>query len=978
MAFSFSTWFKGKPAPGDDNSPADDEPAAAATSPGAAPVLKLPTAGTPSVRQTQPVSRAAIRSAVPNAMQPVNLRGPEQPRPPAPLGVRPLTAAPATPAAPAPVKVSPVMPTARKIAFGGPGAPASPGQVFSSMPAGSLPAGPEPSAPPMQVPEFTVALTVGDFIDRLPPGLLAASAPDRSQTVEFASSEFYSDLSKGRACVPASVIYEKCPAIFARPVSETEDAEVALPLQKVVEQMSAALQTRLDQVNEETGAEIETPFLHVANEDNARLPKANGTTVGALPGGETRPAAQGGELPASVTRSGMQRTGIISAISPVKAPAEATSPLAASPAASTAAISPGKRPPSTVRASVAGGKIRLSGPSNPAPGMVAAANQPGVSAAGLPPAPAPAVAPPASSPSHQVAKKTARIQIPPISLRAAGTPPAAGPRPPVAFAPPAASPDPAQQPSFRTEPPMPNFRSAPPAGDTAASTFRTSPPPPSTKRVPASFAPAVRPSFPPPAFPAAPPDESTPSTAPATAPGSETTPADDRKIQISLTAILRGLPSSSLTVSPSSIPDSEKVSLPFSLIENQLSKGRVVLPKAVFIEALPEAHRGVLADDADLQEIPVPLQEVFQNLPANALTIRADQVIEEATHTYPTPFSQKADEDAQRLGMVAPVQPASSAVEPEVAAEAPAEESLATQDKAAQGIQIPEDAVAPTAAKLIDTEDVSTAKPTELAVDAAHEEVTVDAPTETSPAELPALPAAAFTDQTETGAETSRDGLASNGSAGDAIPLPALPAVPVEEEPVPAPEEAPLEPAASAGPVPPAPEPAFSTDAISSAGLPPAVSTEKRATQAPDTILQTLFMTEDDLDAKAIVKHINQLPGIDGCAIMFGDGLPLAGNFPDGNEKAGFSAMTPPFFKRTLTFADSLNLGGLEALTLYTANGLLSFFMHGDICVSVRHTGRGFLPGVREKLDTVTRELARIYSTEKPVPADAAQGGHPI
>ena len=133
-----------------------------------------------------------------------------------------------------------------------------------------------------------------------------------------------------------------------------------------------------------------------------------------------------------------------------------------------------------------------------------------------------------------------------------------------------------------------------------------------------------------------------------------------------------------------------------------------------------------------------------------------------------------------------------------------------------------------------------------------------------------------------------------------------------------------------------------------------------------DTVLQTLFMTEDEMDAKTIVRHVSQLPGVNGCAIMFGDGLPLAGNFPDGNEKAGFSAMAPPFFKRTLNFTDELKLGGLEAFTLYTDHGLLSFFMHGDICLSVRHAGRGFLPGVREKLDIVTRELAGMYSTEKP------------
>jgi hypothetical protein len=95
---------------------------------------------------------------------------------------------------------------------------------------------------------------------------------------------------------------------------------------------------------------------------------------------------------------------------------------------------------------------------------------------------------------------------------------------------------------------------------------------------------------------------------------------------------------------------------------------------------------------------------------------------------------------------------------------------------------------------------------------------------------------------------------------------------------------------------------------------------------------------------------------------MFGDGLRLAGNFPENGQAEGFSAMSPPFYKRTANFASELKLGELQAFTIYTSSGLLSFFMHNDICLSVRHAGRGFLPGVREKLETVTRELAQMYS----------------
>ena len=74
-------------------------------------------------------------------------------------------------------------------------------------------------------------------------------------------------------------------------MSETEDAEVPLPLAKLVEQLIPALQTRADQVAEENVGEIETPFLQVAMEDGARLPTAAGTSAGAIRPPTPLPAA---------------------------------------------------------------------------------------------------------------------------------------------------------------------------------------------------------------------------------------------------------------------------------------------------------------------------------------------------------------------------------------------------------------------------------------------------------------------------------------------------------------------------------------------------------------------------------------------------------------------------------------------------------------------------------------------------------------
>ncbi len=126
--------------------------------------------------------------------------------------------------------------------------------------------------------------------------------------------------------------------------------------------------------------------------------------------------------------------------------------------------------------------------------------------------------------------------------------------------------------------------------------------------------------------------------------------------------------------------------------------------------------------------------------------------------------------------------------------------------------------------------------------------------------------------------------------------------------------------------------------------------------------LQSIFMTDETLDAKKVVRLVSKLPGITACTIMFSDGLTLAGNFPKELDGEGFSAMSPQFYRRAVAFTTELNLGEMQTYSVYTDRVVLSFFMQEDICLSVMQTGRSFLPGVREKLMCVTTELSRMYA----------------
>ena len=918
MAF-LSRLFKGKPSSEtEDVAPSNGAPTKQATP------VAVPT-------PAAAAAPLAVRTVMPKASaQPVNLRDP---------GARPPVSLTSTiPPQVTTNRIPAVRPAGRKITFPMPASPrpmaASPQPQVLRKVVSPVPVVPAP-APVLEAPDATVTLEIGDFIDRLPPNFLNSGPVDRHQKIDFQASELYSDLTKGRASVPASTIYAKVPAIFARPVTDTEDTEVSLPLQKLVEQLSAAFQTRADQVAEENVGEIETPFLQVAKEDGERLSTADGTASGAVrpaaPAAPSIPPPTLEESDADFPVRPTHRTGQISTISVPKVPLDPPStPVVSAPA--TGPINPGKRPPSTVRASVAGGKIRLSGPSAVTRIAPVAVQITPASAAATPPSPAGApVAPstasqriqlpaqgagPAASPSLAVSKKTARIQIPPISLRAggqSGMPARPGSVPP----PPTAVP---------VQPSPVSIR--PPTGTDLPVTFRSSPPPPNAKTPPPSFAPTLRPNFQPPAFPAIP---TAATSAPVTPVPAAPALADDRRIELGLASVLRGVPSEALAVEPWTIADDVRVSLPFAPIEKQLSYGRVSVSMAAFVQALPETHRDVFAPENGLTDIQLPLPEIFQNLPASALAIRPDQVTEETGTLYPTPFSQKADEDAQRFG-----KPTATVLEAEVA---PAPEPVVSTPPVEPSAPPVAEVVVPTpfTDQLLDQTEAETLAP-----------LVRDLPLDLESA-APVMPVA----DAPTVAED-------------------LPAEPVVEPPAavePAPVEEALAVLESTAPVAlhaQAPEPEEPVAQAAHIGSKPVTAAEATAVKGRDSKLQTLFMTEDEIDAKVVVRLVCQLPGVTGCAVMFADGLRLAGNFPD-TDPEGFSAMTPPFYKRTQSFVSELKLGGLKALSIHTDKDLLSFFMHDDICVSVRHSGRGFLPGVREKLELATRELAGMYSTLKPV-----------
>jgi len=118
----------------------------------------------------------------------------------------------------------------------------------------------------------------------------------------------------------------------------------------------------------------------------------------------------------------------------------------------------------------------------------------------------------------------------------------------------------------------------------------------------------------------------------------------------------------------------------------------------------------------------------------------------------------------------------------------------------------------------------------------------------------------------------------------------------------------------------------------------------------------------EKVDAKQVVANATKLPGVDGCSITFSDGLSLAGNFPAAIGADGLCAVAPTLLQRIDKHMLDTKLGPLNSMTLRSANSELTFFMHGNICLSALHSAGELTTDTRTQLAQMVGELSRTYS----------------
>jgi predicted regulator of Ras-like GTPase activity (Roadblock/LC7/MglB family) len=156
--------------------------------------------------------------------------------------------------------------------------------------------------------------------------------------------------------------------------------------------------------------------------------------------------------------------------------------------------------------------------------------------------------------------------------------------------------------------------------------------------------------------------------------------------------------------------------------------------------------------------------------------------------------------------------------------------------------------------------------------------------------------------------------------------------------------------------------------------VPEAVLIEAERSHAPSArielvqqdALQAVFMTEEMLSIDRVVELCGILPGIKSCILAHGAEVLASHNVPESIDLVSLSAHALEMLAAMRQSASRMGIGAVPAVTIHAEKGPITFFHQDDLCLLVMHKDRGFVPGVREKLQKVVEYLAQ---------GDSALGG---
>jgi predicted regulator of Ras-like GTPase activity (Roadblock/LC7/MglB family) len=195
-----------------------------------------------------------------------------------------------------------------------------------------------------------------------------------------------------------------------------------------------------------------------------------------------------------------------------------------------------------------------------------------------------------------------------------------------------------------------------------------------------------------------------------------------------------------------------------------------------------------------------------------------------------------------------------------------------------------------------------------------------------------------------------------------------------EKTPAPVPATTPLEPAELHGSAKPVKEP--SAPPSNKELVPSAPALERlwkldpQDELADGSALQALFMTDEKLTLEKVVSKAGELPGLDACVLAHGDRVICASKAPAGTDLQTLSGQAMTMLSQIRDSSEKMGLGAVPAVTLHADRGVISFLHRGELCLLILHADRGFVPGVRERLQEMLGHLseARPALPSSPAP----------
>lgn len=151
--------------------------------------------------------------------------------------------------------------------------------------------------------------------------------------------------------------------------------------------------------------------------------------------------------------------------------------------------------------------------------------------------------------------------------------------------------------------------------------------------------------------------------------------------------------------------------------------------------------------------------------------------------------------------------------------------------------------------------------------------------------------------------------------------------------------------------------PAAPQTSAASLALEPLWKLDPQDQLADPTALQALFMTEEKLTLERVISKAGELPGLKACVLAHGDKVLCTSNTAAGIDLKTLSGQAMTMLGQIRESSASMGLGAVPAVTLHAEQGALSFLHNGELCLLVLHADRGFVPGVRERLQEMLGHL---------------------